>query len=133
MHDPHAQQNQPTPVTAVISLDRDLIVAIERQPVDPLAVIEQSTRIRRADLETISAYEAADTHGGWLVTSLDAKTADICDYLISDVLGGAQAAVHIARRFATARVNVRQKETTGDFPDFLHDPKGQNDGEDDEA
>lgn len=132
MQEPHTQQDQPPPATAVISLDRDLIVVIERTAVDPLALVEKSTRIRRADLETISTYEAADQYGGWLVASIDPKTADICDYLISDVMGGAQAAVHIARRFATARVNVRQKETTGDFPDFLHDPKGQSHGEDEE-
>lgn len=126
-----AQHERPTTsATALIALDRDLVVAIEREPVDPATLVARSTGIKVSSLKTITAYEASAEHGGYLAVRIDERTADICDYMICDVLGGAQAAVQVAKRFGTGRVYLRAPDEAFPLPDFLSDPEDKTDGDD---
>ena len=117
---------QPSNCLAIISIEKDAIVDICRDGSSGIAAISRLTGLAESDLETGSVYQAATEFGGWLLIDLDQQTADICDFLIADVMGGASAAIQVAKRFANLRAYVRSK-LPDSIPDFLHDREESDD------
>lgn len=136
MHEQHSQRSKPNgsqdACLAVISVERDAIIHIDRDGGLPAQIIARSTGLKPADLKTGTVYEAADNFDGWIAIRLDPVIADICDYLIADVVGGAVSAVQVAKRFGMARTYIRPTVPQGGLPDFLHDRTDDHGDEDEE-